>query len=118
MNEKRYNALPFLLALASLATLSSSFILFILAFLESGFPLGEDEGILVDDMTTIAKYLFFMGWIPGLVLAIFSLVMLRHSQSLLRKISVWIFSALAIIASLLWAIWAIVVFIETFLRPS
>jgi hypothetical protein len=108
MDDKRYDALPFLLALASLVTLASSFVLFILTFFESGFPLGK-FGISVRDMSTIAWCLLFMGWIPGLALAIVSLVMLRHLRSWLEKVAPLVLSSLAIMAVLFWALFIYIV---------
>jgi hypothetical protein len=104
MKEKHYGALPFLLALASLVTLVSSFALFLLTSCESGFPLGEDDRVLVHGMTTIAQCLLLMGWIPGLALAVVSLVMLRRFRNWPVKIATIVLSSLTIMAVMFWAL--------------
>jgi hypothetical protein len=112
MDEKRYSALPFLLALLAWVTLATSFALWLLFFSKHGLPIGEDRDILVHNMGTIALCLFCMGWTPGLALAVVSLIMLRRSQNLLQKIVVRILSPLAIIAAILWSILALLTLIN------
>jgi hypothetical protein len=104
MDDKRRGNLSLLLSLASLAASASFFVLFINALLEAGFPFSEVEFMPSEKMWSFSGRLFLMGWLPGLVLAVVSLMILRRSQGLHRIIPACIFSALTIIASVIWAL--------------
>ncbi len=95
MDEGRYGVMIFLLSLAALiiSSLPLSFIL-----------LESLEMISEDDRHRIVDALLLWGWLLGLFLAAFSIFKVRRISDLLVKIPVWIFSSLAILFSLLWAL--------------
>jgi hypothetical protein len=105
MNERRYyRNLSLFFSLASLSALTFFFLLFINVILESELPYyGEPNRKLA----LFSEWIFLVGWLPGSVLAIFSLMTLRRSQGLQQIIPAWIFSILATVVSLLWASLAI-----------
>jgi len=97
MNEYRYGILPFFLSLAALA----------ISILFFTLPMLARSGIIADESFRQIWWssigLSLWGWIPGLVLAVITLGMLRRSRYLLRNIIVSSFSTIALIFSLIWA---------------
>lgn len=95
MDKGRYGVIIFLISLAALiiSTLPVSLIL-----------LENMELISEDDRHRIVNALLLWGWMLGLFLAVFSLSKVRRINYLLIKIPVWIFSPIAILFCLFWAI--------------
>jgi len=102
MNDNRRGNLSLLLSLSSLAATSFFFVLLILALREAKIPFSEIQSMPMEQMWSPTGRLFLMGWFPGLALAIVSFMYLRRSQGPTRLLTVWIFSGLVIIASLVW----------------
>ncbi|MGD0077118.1 MAG: hypothetical protein ABSB91_00670 [Sedimentisphaerales bacterium] len=95
MDEGRYGVMIFLLSLAALIISSLPVSLTLLESLEM---------ISEDDRHRIVDALLLWGWLLGLFLAAFSIFKVRRISNLLVKIPVWIFSSLAILFSILWAL--------------
>ena len=111
-NEKRYGLLPFFISFASLVISIFPFLM---------YPLTRSERISIERFQQIwhgPLHFPLWVWIPGFILALVSLNMVSGSRDILRKIVVWIFSLLAIIMAMLWAISATVVLIQTIHRSS
>jgi hypothetical protein len=104
MNERQYNTLPFLLALSAWAVLACALVKLLALYLSPFYR----EGVR---MSALVGFIFFMGWIPVLILAVISLWILNSSQNMPLKVLTWLLSSIAIGASLLWALFALYIFI-------
>jgi hypothetical protein len=105
MNERQYNTLPFLLALSAWAVIASALVKFLALYLSPFYR----EGVR---LSVLAGCIFFMGWIPVLILAVISLRILNSSQNMPLKVLTWLLSSIAMGASLLWAVLAFFIFIQ------
>jgi hypothetical protein len=95
MDEGHYGVIVVLLALTAL----------LLSSLPVSLVLLENLGMISeDDRHRIIDNLFLWCWLLGLFFAVFSIFKVRRISYLLVKILVWVFSPLAIIFCLLWAI--------------
>lgn len=102
MNEKRYGLLAIVLSLMSLA-------ICILTDMFTTVKNGKETSLELfcrEIWESLGAVLW--GWLPVLVLAIVSIIIVNRSQILLLKRAIWIMSSLAIIAGLLWLMLVIV----------
>jgi hypothetical protein len=102
MNEKRYGFLAFVLSLTSLA-------LFPLTFMLMTVKDGKKTSLELffrEIWESLAVFLW--GWLPVLVLAVVSIIIVHRSQILFLKRTVRIISTLAILEGLLWLMLVII----------
>jgi hypothetical protein len=102
MNEKRYGFLAFVLSLISLA-------LFPLSIMLMTVKDGKETSLeLFFRKIWESLVVFLWGWLPVLVLAVVSIIIVNRSQILFLKRTVRIISTLAILAGLFWLMLAVI----------
>jgi hypothetical protein len=99
MNERNYGILALILALVALVACSS---LWLLMLLVSSGAIGNYESI--DAFLWQHSWILYWGWMPGMVLAVAHLLILRRPQNLILKILIWFILSLAIITAIMWLI--------------
>ncbi|MGD0077117.1 MAG: hypothetical protein ABSB91_00665 [Sedimentisphaerales bacterium] len=102
MNERSYTVLSLVLALAALAI--SAFPYFIFPIVIAGVILGIHLDKILDKIFSEPIYLYYWGWITGLVLSIISFRISRHLNNQFLKSAVRFIVYVAAILALLMAL--------------
>jgi len=101
MNEKHINILSLILAFAALVLSTLDYSMWLMAKLDI------IDGNLLDKIRLDTIYLFFWGWIPGLLLTIITFLVSRRLKSKPLKSFIWLILFLSFISALSWATFAI-----------